>query len=173
MILPKGGVLALDLARFVGVAYGMKHEKIPSHCDTWEMPKHGGHGCIGYSFQETLFKFLEKVQPSHIIMEQYLPIPALNNSVAALQAYGMAYMVYAEAYNQSISVSAIDSLTARREVLGATFMGMTPDARKREILKRIRHKGIDAKRHDAADAAVVWLYHRYATNQTGPLWDAA
>jgi Holliday junction resolvasome RuvABC endonuclease subunit len=174
MKLPRGGLLALDLARFIGVAYGPLTERIPIHSDTWEMPKFGGTGCIGYSFQETLFEFLKEVKPGHIIMESTLPLPALNNRSAALQAFGMAYMVYAEAYNQSISVSEIDAITARREVLGTTLMGMTDKHRKTEILKRIRQKKIDAKRHDAADAAVIWLWHRYRVGHIpGPLWEAA
>src|SRR5215471_484610 len=123
--LPQAGVLALDLARFIGIAYGPLSERVPVTVDTWEMPSFGGKGCIGYCFQETLFKFLSEHQPSHIIMESTLPLPAMNNRSAAMQAFGMAYMVYAEAYNQSISVSEVDATTARREVLGATFMGMT------------------------------------------------
>jgi hypothetical protein len=170
--LSPGGLLTLDLSSMVGWCYGPVTEKLPLACDTWELPKFGGRGAKGMAFQNELVVFLRKVRPKNIVMESALPLPAMNNREAAFQAFGLAYLVYTEAYRESVTVSEIDVWTARREVFGVTLRSMNPKYLKKEILRLIRGKNIPARDHHQADAAALWLWNRQRVSHgAGPLWE--
>lgn len=167
-------LLTLDLSSMVGWCYGPVANKSPQAWGTWELPHFGGRGAKGMAFQNELVMFLRKMRPSHILLESALPLPAMNHREAAFQAFGMAYLVYAEAYRESITVSEIDCWTARREVFGVALRSMNPKYLKKEILRLVRGKGIEVKDHHAADAAALWLWNRQrVTHGAGPLWDDA
>ena len=172
--LQPGGLLTLDLSSMVGWCYGPVTNKLPLATDTWELPRFGGRGAKGCAFQNELVTFLRQTRPAQVVMESALPLPAMNNREAAFQAFGLAYLVYAEAYRESVPVSEIDVWTARREVFGVALRSMNPKYLKREILKLVRDRNIPAKDHHAADAAALWLWNRQrVTHRAGPLWEAA
>jgi hypothetical protein len=154
----KPSVLALDLARITGWAYGPAAWEVPMF-GCWEMPKQGGEGARFAQFENMLIDAIEDWHPGHIICESPLPLPAQINRRTAWQQIGMRAMVFAYAWRCSIPVSEVSADLVRSELIGIT---RDPDI-KELVKKYCRRHGWMVRDHNAADACMLWAWRRKRT----------
>lgn len=150
-----GGVLALDLAGTAGWCYGDVDDIVPLF-GIWRLPKVGGEGARYAAFENTLIDHLNEWRPSWIVLEEALPPVAQTNTFSAYQQYTLRGITLAEAYRASIPWSSVSAQLARLEVLGRA----RPDDKKEAVMAWCRHRGWLVHDHNAADACVVWEWHR-------------
>jgi Holliday junction resolvasome RuvABC endonuclease subunit len=156
-VLPSGGILALDLAGVVGVAYGLLTERNPAW-GCWHLPRIGGEGARYAAFENELSLTLTKLAPTAIVLESTLPLGAMNNYQAAAQAFTLRGFSRSEAWRHSIAISEIDSITVRTAVLGTGRFRRGEV--KAEVLAWCRRRGWLIDDHNAGDALLVWEWHR-------------
>jgi Holliday junction resolvasome RuvABC endonuclease subunit len=149
-----GGIFALDLSRNCGWAYGRLG--LPPLNGTWVLPFVGGEGARYASFENELAAALEVYQPSHLVVEAPLPLPALNNADVAKQQMGLRAFAYSEAYRASIPVHEVDAYTVRKEVLGTGRFAKGQV--KAAVVAWCRRQGFDVPDDNAGDACVLWTY---------------
>jgi hypothetical protein len=160
-------VIALDLSGTVGIAIGTEGMMLPERTETWVLAREGGEGARYASFENELAALLGRYQPAHVILEATLPLPAMNNYAAAAQAFGLRAIARAEAWRASASVSEIDVLTVRREVMA--LPRLSRDAVKLAVFKFCRKRGIKVESHHAADAALVWMWRAMRLRGDAPV----
>lgn len=157
---PPGGVLTLDLASTVGWAYGPLDAVNPC-CGIWLLPKTGGEGLRFVVFENTLAAAMEKWQPARMVVEAPLSFQALlgvSNMRVMCQQYTLRGIAYMEAARAQIAISEVSADLIRGELLGqsrfdkGTVKGIVTDY--------CRKRGIRAPDHNAADACMIWLWHR-------------
>jgi Holliday junction resolvasome RuvABC endonuclease subunit len=152
-----GGVLCFDLASHVGWAYGHLANKLPE-AGVWHLPKIGGEGARYAAFNDLLYATLKLLAPSEIVIESALPPLAQTRTETAHQQYKLRGDVKEAGWRRSIAVSEISALTVRMEVMGKAHF---PDKTvKTEVVRFCRDLGMDITSHDAADAVLIWLWHR-------------
>lgn len=153
--LPPGGVLALDLSSTTGWAYGQIGDRDPAF-GVWHLPHSGGEGRRYASFENELAAAMDRWAPANLILEAPLPLMAQTHARTAQQQYTLRGIAYAEGYRASASVSEIDALTARAEVLGRGRF--SKDTVKREVVRYCRGRGLKVPDHNAGDAVVIWTW---------------
>lgn len=160
----------MDLSSTVGAAYGELEAINPVFC-TWRLPHVGGEGARYTAFENVLADFMTKIEPSRIVLEAPLPLPAMNNRRSAFQQITLRGIAYIEAYRGSCMISEIDSLTVRMMFLGHR---VSHDVAKKEILRYCHKRGLKVSDHHQSDAALVWLWYqaqmRRAPRIAGPLF---
>jgi Holliday junction resolvasome RuvABC endonuclease subunit len=156
-----GGCLALDLSTVVGWSYGHLEDDLPAF-GNWHLPHVGGEGIRYASFENELATCMDELQPTHLILESPLPLPALNNFRAAAQQFTLRGFCYAEGWRASCAVSEIDPGTVRQALLGRSHF--SKGVVKREVVVYVRSLGLKVPDHNSADACMLWLWHR---NQVG------
>ena len=156
---PKGGILALDLASVVGWCYGLAGTSIP-RCGAWQLQKLGGEAARYASFQKKLAPVMERLRPSHLMLEAPLPLPAMNNWLAACQAFGLRAVALAEAWYASCPHSEVDAQTVRAEVMGSR--PPREEAKQQVVAWCVRQGWAVAAcgdhAHHAADACLLWRW---------------
>jgi len=150
-----GGVLCMDLSSVVGIAVGSLTDRLPAF-ETWRLPKIGGEGARYAAFENTLAQAIEAWEPSWIVLEAPIPLPAMNNRASAFQQITLRGIAYSEAYRASIPISEIDAYTARLEVMGVG----RPAEGKKAVVAWCRAHGMPVGDDHAGDACVLWLWHR-------------
>jgi hypothetical protein len=163
-------VLALDLSSHVGFAYGHLDCTMP-HFGTWHLPQKGGEGGRFAAFENVLADTMDQFGPSSLLIEKHLPLPALNNTPAARQQFGLRAFCYAEAWRASVPVSEIDAQYLRYALMGQR---LSRDIAKREVMQYCRKRGWKVLDDHSADACLLWEWHRRQMNGgrpvAGPLW---
>jgi Holliday junction resolvasome RuvABC endonuclease subunit len=168
-----GGILALDLSRWTGWAYGQIGDTTPKFgtirlSDTLEEARYA-------AFQETVEAMLEAMQPSHLVLEAPLPLPAHNSLMITAQQLTLRGIARMSAWRASVARSEIDVGTVRQDILGRRYFAK--DQVKREVLRYCLRRGWRVPDHNAGDACLVWLW--YARQRqgirpaAGPLWAEA
>jgi hypothetical protein len=164
--LPPGGTVAFDLSGTVGWCYAPDWMAVPAS-GQWELPHWGGKGAKGAAFLNLLEPFMDRYQPTHMVLERVLPLPAMNNWSVAYQQFGLGWMAWAEAYRASCAVTEIDALTVRSDIMGQRRF--SKDTVKREVVAYCRRRGIKVTSHHAADAVLCWLWHRARLQGEAPV----
>jgi hypothetical protein len=168
------GVIALDLSSTVGWAYAPLDALRPI-TGTWHLPFVGGEGARYAAFENELAAAMDRWQPSKMVLEAPLPLPAMNNWRTACQQFGLRAIAFSEGWRASCAVSEVDVHTARAEVMGQRRLGK--DVVKREVTRFCLGRGIKVNSHHAGDAAVVWIWHQQRLRGippcAGPLWRGA
>jgi len=150
-------VLALDLSSKTGWAYGdTATANLPAFGE-WRMPTGGLPGRF-HGLRNCLIEFLEKHPVGTVVIEAPLPLAAMNNVAAAHQQLGMRAIVMAEALGVAATISEIDCWTVRSEVMG--LRRCSRDIAKKEAVRFCLRRGIKVPGDDAADAVLIWLWHR-------------
>jgi Holliday junction resolvasome RuvABC endonuclease subunit len=167
-------VLSLDLATVVGWCYGHLQSRSPAF-GTWRLPHVGGEGAKYAAFENELVAAMDRWKPSKLLVEATLPLMALAHGSThrvAAQQFTLRGFVYTEGYRASIPVFEKDARSVRQDILG---QGQFPkDQVKREVFKWCRNHGWRVPDHNAADAALLWEWHRrQMIHAAGPLWSAA
>jgi len=157
VVLDQGGVLCLDLSSTIGWCYAAPGVMIPK-TGFFRLPVLGGEGARYAAFDEKLADIVECWEPRQMLLEAPIPLPAMNNFRAAAQQFGLRALVYAEGHRSSCTISEIDVLSARREVMGSG--SMSSDVAKKLVVRFCHEKGIKVANHHAGDAAILWLWHR-------------
>jgi len=169
--LSTGGVLALDLSGAVGWAYGVLTDGVPATGE-WELQHREGPGGLLGSLENILDKYMALWKPAIVVTESPLPPMVQTNTRTCAQQYGLDAVARIAAWRSSAAFTSIDVLTARSEVMGVRRM--SKDIVKREVMLFCRRRGVRAVSHHAADAAVIWLWHRQRmlgiAPCAGPLW---
>lgn len=164
------GLLALDLAGVVGWCYGGRYDRHPMY-GTWHLPHIGGEGARYCAFENTLAAEIARLKPKKLLLEAPLPLPAMNNRRSAFQQITLRGIAWSEAYRASIPIGEIDSTTVRMGTLGRLY---SKDLIKREVVKFCRDLKWNPPDHNAADACLLWLWHRAQINGTlrvpGPMF---
>jgi Holliday junction resolvasome RuvABC endonuclease subunit len=153
---PLGGVLCLDLSLTTGFAYGMRTDRGPAF-GIWKLPRIGGEGARGAYFENTLARMLYDCQPSNLVLEAPLPLPAQTHMKTCEQQLGLRQLAYVEAWRAKVPVSEISALTVRMELMGTARF--RKNEVKAEVMKFIRARGWMVTDHNAADACMLWLWH--------------
>jgi hypothetical protein len=170
--MPRGGVATFDLSSEIGTCYGFVEDQQPLATSTIKLAQVGGEACRYASAANAIADFLERYAPRALILEAPLPLPAQTHFRSAAQQFGLRAIAFAEGWHASCAVSEIDVGTARSEVMG--IRRMSRDLIKREVMRFVRARGISAVTSHAADAAIVWLWHRQRVRGiapcAGPLW---
>jgi Holliday junction resolvasome RuvABC endonuclease subunit len=151
----QGGVLALDLARNTGWCLGPPFGH--PETGTWPLPNLGGWVARAAALEKALGDFLAKWRPEQMVLETPLPPQAATSNLAHRSQYSLDTVAWLSGYWASVPVSAIDTYTVRREVLGQGQF--SKDEAKRAVMHHVRKSGIKAHNHDEADAALLWLWH--------------
>lgn len=157
---PPGGVLALDLSGVVGLAYGPVELERPLVTAQFALPVLGGRGAKACAAENLLDAIVETYAPDKLVLALPLPLPALNNWDSAYQQFGLAWAAHAAAYRGGCPVSSISEQTVRWELLGREKYRKDIKA---VVLDYCRRQHIQVSGHHAADAAVLWLWHRSHT----------
>jgi Holliday junction resolvasome RuvABC endonuclease subunit len=169
-----GGTLALDLSSTVGFAYGRDGDR-PTLFGDWVLPHIGGEGMRYAAFEDSLAAFIDQHAPASLVLEAPLPLPAQTAFRSAAQQFALRGIAFAEGWRASASVSEIDALTVRAEVMGQRRF--SKDIVKREVVAYCRKRGIRVSSHHQADAVLVWIWHRQRIAGlapcAGPLWRVA
>lgn len=170
--LDTGGVLALDLASTVGWAYGRTTSNAGPAFGAIGLPKTGGEGARYACFQNELIPMLERLEPKSMIVEKHLPLPAMNNVQSARQQLGLLAIALSEAWRYRIAVNEIDAVSVRMEVLGYAYPRKGSDI-KQSVVAYCRSRGWFVPDHNAADACLIWEWHRrrvHAPEQRTMFW---
>jgi hypothetical protein len=175
--MPVGGVLALDLSSTVGFAYGDMTDKRPWF-GSWKLPKPACEGFKYASFENELAATMDRLRPSHIVIEAVLPLPVLasgkSNHYAVAQQFSLRGIVHSEAWRAECPIpTEIDAYTARSEVTGQT-RNLRSAEWKALVIEFCRKRSWVVPDDHAADAIILWLWHKMRmTHQPpvyGPLW---
>jgi hypothetical protein len=165
-------VVALDLAASVGVAIGSYGARIPDWTHTVALPQIGGEGARFAAFSEWLGDFLEQYAPQLVVLEAPLPPQAQTAFRSCAQQYGLRALAFDVAYRASCGVSEVDTGTVRFETMGKRWF--SKGTAKREVMQFVRGRGVRAMSFDAADAALVFIWHsQRVRGSAGALWEAA
>jgi hypothetical protein len=174
---PQGGVLSLDLSGHVGVCYAplnLPRDEPPAFA-TWHLPYVGGEGGRYAAFEDELGRTLDELEPSKLLLEAPLPLPAQTHMRTCQQQLTLRGIAYMEAWRASVAVFEVDALTVRGAVLGQARF--SKGIAKREVVQWCRRRGWKVPTHDAADAALLWEYYRRqiagVPKAAGPLWREA
>ena len=151
-----GGILALDLARVVGFAYGHTGANRPE-VGTIDLPQIGGEGRRYSAWVNESAAIAKILQPTQIIMAAPLPLPAMNNRMSAFQQITLRGITRVFAYRCGCAVVEIDEREARTDVLGRSrWPGK--DGAKKAVWQWAKRMDLEAPDHNAADAAVLWMW---------------
>jgi len=151
------GVLALDLSQRTGWAYGRLDQPIPE-TGRWVLPDIGGRAARFCALHDMLDDHMERWKPIQMVIEAPLPPQAQTHTNSALQQYGLDAVVRMVGFWWGVPVVAIDSWTARHEVAG--IRRTSDDTVKKSVFAFCRRLGIKVDSHDAADAAMLWLWFK-------------
>lgn len=158
----RGGVLALDLSRKTGWAYGRLTDRLPS-CGFWSFCHLSLERDRFAALGQVVGDFLEDHEPTDMILEAPLGLGAVHshqtNEAAMQQQLGMRAIALEQAGIAGCATRSIDARTARTEVIG-TLGGLSGDALKKTVVRFWRDRGIKTASHDAADACTLWWWHK-------------
>jgi hypothetical protein len=152
----RGGVLTLDCARTVGWAYGHPSEPQPkTGFFRLTPPTEGGRF---NTFDTELHYIFDLLAPRKLTMASIIPLPALNNRLAALQQIGLRAIALGWAYGSGCGVIEVSEDLVRYEMLGRSRFkkGET----KLHVMAYARENGWEGDNHDAADAWLMWMWLR-------------
>lgn len=153
-----GGILTLDLSSNCGWCYAALTANRPD-CGVWQLPKWGTDGAKFAAFEDKLVPAMERLQPSHLIIEKSLPFQALighSTLDTVNQQLGLRAIAHKEAYRYSASCMEIGADDVRYALLGQTRFAK--GTVKGIVLAHCRALGFDVPDHNAADACMVWLW---------------
>lgn len=171
--LPPGGVLALDLSRTTGWAYGHAGNRVPAF-GVWHLPNGGLEGARYAAFENVLADAMDRLAPSCLVLEAPLPLMAQTHAKTAQQQYTLRGFACAEAWRGSAALHEVDAFTVRAEVLGKGRFAK--DQVKREVVRYCRGRGLKVPDHNAGDAVLVWIWFtdraRGRPVVAGPLFQA-
>ena len=169
--LPRGGTLTLDLSSIVGWAYGrVGIDRIPWF-GTWHLPKIGGEGARYGSFENELAAHMDRLEPSEMVLETTLSLGAFyerSTLQIVYQQVSLRAVAVIEAWRGSCAKSEVDIRIARQEVLGAPWH-LKREAAKRQSVQWCRERGMMVPDDNAADAVVIWEWHRMRLTNTPPI----
>lgn len=155
--MPSGGVLALDLSRTTGWAYGPIDAVNPA-CGSWHLPSTGGEGARFAAFENVLCETLDAYQPAKMLLEAPLALPGHNSMQVSCQQFGLRALAYVEAYRASCAVSEIGATNVRQALLGQAWFAK--DQVKKIVVAYCRRRGALVRDHNAADAVMVWWWYQ-------------
>jgi hypothetical protein len=164
-------VLGLDLSSHVGWAWGARGDRIP-RTGVWDLPPPAVD--IGRTFaafeNELLDRFtLEK--PALVVMEAPLPPSGQTHPLTMRLQIGLAAVTACACYRWEIRLEERPASTVRAKVIGT---GRFAKGQAKPIVFRwARDFGIPVADHNAADAAVLWLYETGYRHRAAPARRAA
>ena len=165
----QGGLLALDLARVTGWAYGLPHWNAPWFGD-WHLPYEGGEGCRFAAFENELVDAIAAFRPRSMIIEAPINLPAMTNRQAMWQQLGLRAVARCNAWRESVAVTEVSADIVRTEVLGLSRIPGHPDAIKRHVVYWCRRRrGWSVPSHNAGDACILWEWQRRRLAGTNPV----
>lgn len=150
-----GGILALDLSRWCGWAYGHIGDAAPKFgtirlSDTLEEARY----C---AFEDRIEEMIEAMAPLRLVLEAPLPLPAHTSLMVTAQQLTLRGLARMAAWRASVARSEIDVGTVRLDILGRRYF--PKDQVKREVLRFCLRQGWKVPDHNAGDACLVWLWH--------------
>lgn len=151
-----GGILALDLARNAGWAYGLagtERQRARSF-GVWDLGSaaRGGNGAVFATLADWLGDAFKMYRPSLVIMEAPLPPGGQTHANTARLLLGYCNVVELLCYRWSIPIREQGAATVRKRILG------TARVEKPDIVRWCRAQGYDVADHNAADAIVLWHF---------------
>lgn len=169
---PPGGLLCLDLASTVGVAYGHPADRLPVFW-SFDLLRTEGEGARYASFENELFDILAALKPAAVVLEAPLPLMAQTRAAICQQQYTLRGISLSECWRASVPVSEVEVDTVRIEILGTARF--RKGQVKAEVVRYCRELGLDLSDHNAGDAVLIWLWRRVrsgarASARPGPLF---
>ena len=160
-----GGILALDLSSTVGWAYGLPGRGPALDFGSWALARTSNDtmGSRFASFDNELRAALKRFRPQHLCLEAPLPPQAQTNATSCRIAYGLDAIARGNAYRFSCAVHAIDTRSARAEVVPKPPRGMFRDDKvsKDTIIAWAKSQGRAVTNDHQADALVILEYYRH------------
>jgi hypothetical protein len=157
---PPGGVLALDLARVTGWAWG--HLEWPGPWfGTWQLPKFGGESARFGAFTNELTDALDLFEPDQIVVEAAIyPKRWETNEAAMSLLLGLRGILYGTAWHYEIPVTGVSASYVRDAMLGFSRIPNRPGAIKKAVKGWCERRGWRVPDDNAADAAMTWAWHQ-------------
>jgi len=168
---PPGGVLALDLARVTGWAWGHLHWSAPWY-GSWHMPETGGEGFRLMCLENEVADAIGEHKPEAVVLEaplRFLPVRRdrrtgrlrlESNREAMWQQIGMRAIVRCYCARRSIPVSEVSADLVRNDILGFSRVPGHSGAIKRHVVQWCRHHGMRVSDDNQADACMLWCWQR-------------
>jgi Holliday junction resolvasome RuvABC endonuclease subunit len=152
----RGGILALDLARNTGWAYGTAGPGMdrPRSWGVWDLGSaaRGGHGAVLASLSDWIGDAFRLYRPSLVVMEAPLPPQAQTHANTARLMLGYCAVVELLCYRWSIPLREQGAPEVRKRTIGRARLD------KAEIVQWCRSQGLEISDHNAADAVVLWYF---------------
>lgn len=158
-----GGVLALDLSRTVGWAYGHPGDDPPLFGFTRLQDKdYGKTEAERYDrFHNWIKATVMEFDPEKLVIEAPLPLPAHTTLMVTAQQLTLRGIARMEGWRNSSALFEVDVGTVRSDILGRRWF--PKDAVKDEVVRYCRRKGWKVPDHNAGDACLLWLWHTRRT----------
>lgn len=115
--LSRNRVLAIDLGKCVGWAFGMPGDPLPLF-GTWHLANTTLHGPRFASYENELIAALERFKPTLVVMASPLRRTGMQGQQAARQALGLAAFTESECYRARVQLREAHEGTVRKDVLG-------------------------------------------------------
>lgn len=154
---PPGGVLAFDLSRVSGFAYGHPGDRMPrwgrifiNHIRTEAERFH--------AFEDAVIELFNETVPGTVVVESPLGIQRWHTTMDVMcQQLGLRAFVIAEAHRRSAAISEVSADLVRYELLGRRQFAK--DTIKSLVVDYCRERGWRVPDHNSADACMIWAWH--------------
>ena len=110
-----------------------------------------------WAFLEAVEALIAHLQPSKLVLEKPLPLPAHNAIAVTAQQLTLDRLARMAAWDANVPVFAIDVATVRRDILGRAWF--SKGSAKREAMAFCRRRGWRVQTDHEADACLVWLWY--------------
>lgn len=157
MLVPTS-LATIDVGAVTGWAWG-RFSWVRPECGSWPL---GGKndpidpvGARIATLDNTLSAAFDRWLPSHVVLAE--PLPS-RNMREAISNFGLLGQVLAECWRRNIFVLVQPEGTVRKEMLGRG--GGSSEIMKSLVMDWCADNSIDAKDHNAGDAAVLWRWAR-------------
>lgn len=156
--LTPGGCLTLDLAGTTGWCYGNLASGDMPNFGTIILPRPSTEAARFVSLDNELTAAFETLEPSRVVIEAPLRLMAHTQLSVTQQQLGLRAIALAACYRASISVSEIGADLVRDQMMGRHRF--SKGGTKREVVAFVRSCGLSIQDHNAADAAMIWMWAR-------------
>ena len=155
MTIPRGGILALDLARNTGWAYGLPGAAIP-FCGTWRLPPFEMQAASFCALADKLDSFFTAHGVKLLVLEAPVPTGSKRGINAARQQLGLAAAAEMAAHWADVRAVEENVSSARKSVLGR---GMFPKGEaKKHVTEWCSSMNFKPPDDNAADALLLWFH---------------
>lgn len=152
-----GGILALDLSSNLGWAYAPRSAERP-RSGVWELPRAAVDMMATFAAAENRINDAITVHaPSLVVIEAPLPIQAQTDTFTAELMLGLDAIVRLAVWRHEIDCQRVKVGDVRKHATGTVRHGRDVKA---AIVAAVQARGWPITDHNAADAALLWLYAR-------------